>query len=358
MSRRLSSWPVARSVNGLSVVVASPFVVLRGLLVVDFTRYLPGPFASRELLRLGARVVRVEAPEGDPLRAVAPGLGRRAERGQGIGRLGPRTRSDPRPGAGCAGRRRARRLPSRRRRTARPRRGRATRVDRVLLDHRLRRRRYARRTRSQLPGLGRLARRHGAGAAARADRGPCRWLAVRRDRHPRSAARPRPQRGSWRAAHGVDDAQRPQARVAPATRRAGARADRQPRLLPDLRDQRPPPAHRDTGRAEVLAAAVRVDRPLRPRRAAVRRRPGVARGRARERVRLAAARRVARAFRGRGRDGRARRDARGGGGVARRDGIGGQGAGSRRAHRSVARSSSHPFEGWAPPQAEDDSRGG
>jgi alpha-methylacyl-CoA racemase len=48
-------------------------VVLGGLLVVDFTRYLPGPFASRELLRLGARVVRVEAPEGDPLRAVAPG---------------------------------------------------------------------------------------------------------------------------------------------------------------------------------------------------------------------------------------------------------------------------------------------
>jgi alpha-methylacyl-CoA racemase len=48
-------------------------VVLDGLLVVDFTRYLPGPFASRELLRLGARVVRVETPEGDPLRSVAPG---------------------------------------------------------------------------------------------------------------------------------------------------------------------------------------------------------------------------------------------------------------------------------------------
>jgi crotonobetainyl-CoA:carnitine CoA-transferase CaiB-like acyl-CoA transferase len=48
-------------------------VVLRGLLVVDFTRYLPGPFASRELLRLGARVVRVETPAGDPLRSVAPG---------------------------------------------------------------------------------------------------------------------------------------------------------------------------------------------------------------------------------------------------------------------------------------------
>ena len=48
-------------------------MVLRGVLVVDFTRYLPGPFASRELLRLGARVVRVEAPDGDPLRSVAPG---------------------------------------------------------------------------------------------------------------------------------------------------------------------------------------------------------------------------------------------------------------------------------------------
>jgi alpha-methylacyl-CoA racemase len=45
---------------------------LAGLLVVDLTRYLPGPFASRELLRLGAHVVRLESPEGDPLRAIAP----------------------------------------------------------------------------------------------------------------------------------------------------------------------------------------------------------------------------------------------------------------------------------------------
>ncbi len=45
---------------------------LRGLLVVDLTRYLPGPFASRELLRLGARVVRIESPQGDPLRTFAP----------------------------------------------------------------------------------------------------------------------------------------------------------------------------------------------------------------------------------------------------------------------------------------------
>jgi alpha-methylacyl-CoA racemase len=45
---------------------------LAGLLVVDLTRYLPGPFASRELLRLGARVVRLESPEGDPMRKIAP----------------------------------------------------------------------------------------------------------------------------------------------------------------------------------------------------------------------------------------------------------------------------------------------
>src|SRR3954469_22544896 len=38
---------------------------LSGIKVVDFTRQLPGPFASRELLRLGARVVKIEPPEGD-----------------------------------------------------------------------------------------------------------------------------------------------------------------------------------------------------------------------------------------------------------------------------------------------------
>jgi crotonobetainyl-CoA:carnitine CoA-transferase CaiB-like acyl-CoA transferase len=46
---------------------------LAGTLVVDLSRYTPGPFASRELLRLGARVVRVEAPAGEPLRLLAPG---------------------------------------------------------------------------------------------------------------------------------------------------------------------------------------------------------------------------------------------------------------------------------------------
>lgn len=45
---------------------------MREMLVVDFSRYLPGAFASRELLELGARVVCVEPPGGDPMRHSAP----------------------------------------------------------------------------------------------------------------------------------------------------------------------------------------------------------------------------------------------------------------------------------------------
>ena len=45
---------------------------LAGVIVADLTRYLPGPFASRELLRLGARVVKIEPPEGDPVQASSP----------------------------------------------------------------------------------------------------------------------------------------------------------------------------------------------------------------------------------------------------------------------------------------------
>lgn len=45
---------------------------LEGMLVVELARYIPGAFAGRELLRLGARVVRVESPEGDPIRRSAP----------------------------------------------------------------------------------------------------------------------------------------------------------------------------------------------------------------------------------------------------------------------------------------------
>jgi crotonobetainyl-CoA:carnitine CoA-transferase CaiB-like acyl-CoA transferase len=46
---------------------------LENVTVADLTRHLPGPFASRELLRLGARVVKIEPPGGDPLKHTAPG---------------------------------------------------------------------------------------------------------------------------------------------------------------------------------------------------------------------------------------------------------------------------------------------
>ncbi len=47
--------------------------LLAGVVVVDLSRHLPGPFASRILADLGARVIKVEAPEGgDPVRRVEP----------------------------------------------------------------------------------------------------------------------------------------------------------------------------------------------------------------------------------------------------------------------------------------------
>lgn len=51
---------------------------LAGLLVVDLSRYLPGPYASRLLRDLGARVIKVEEPEsGDPVRDAPPRRGGR-----------------------------------------------------------------------------------------------------------------------------------------------------------------------------------------------------------------------------------------------------------------------------------------
>lgn len=54
---------------------------LDGTTVVDFTRQLPGPYASRELLRRGARVVKIEPPEGD---ATPPGWYRALNDGKEI----------------------------------------------------------------------------------------------------------------------------------------------------------------------------------------------------------------------------------------------------------------------------------
>src|SRR3954463_6086564 len=57
---------------------------LAGITVADLTRYLPGPFASRELLRLGARVVKIEPPDGDPVGVASPAWYRALNEGKEV----------------------------------------------------------------------------------------------------------------------------------------------------------------------------------------------------------------------------------------------------------------------------------
>lgn len=49
-----------------------PLPFLTGLRVIDLGQYLPGPHAAQLLADLGATVVKVEPPEGDPLRRLGP----------------------------------------------------------------------------------------------------------------------------------------------------------------------------------------------------------------------------------------------------------------------------------------------
>lgn len=42
--------------------------MLEGIRIIDFTNYLPGPYATLRLAELGAEVIKIEPPGGDPAR--------------------------------------------------------------------------------------------------------------------------------------------------------------------------------------------------------------------------------------------------------------------------------------------------
>jgi crotonobetainyl-CoA:carnitine CoA-transferase CaiB-like acyl-CoA transferase len=52
--------------------LAEPWLPLREIRVLDFSMFVPGPFASAMLADLGAEVIKVEMPKGDPGRSYVP----------------------------------------------------------------------------------------------------------------------------------------------------------------------------------------------------------------------------------------------------------------------------------------------
>jgi crotonobetainyl-CoA:carnitine CoA-transferase CaiB-like acyl-CoA transferase len=52
--------------------MSQPWLPLAGLRVVDFSMFVPGPFCSAMLADLGAEVIKVEPPKGDPGRSYVP----------------------------------------------------------------------------------------------------------------------------------------------------------------------------------------------------------------------------------------------------------------------------------------------
>ena len=312
---------------------------LEGQLVVDLSRYLPGAFASTELLRLGARVVRVEQPGGDPMRDTAPGWFDALNAGKesvvcdlpaeapflrsllaradviletwrpGVAtRLGVRPRDVPEravycsiTGFGSGGRHEQR------------------------AGHDLNYQGWAGVLDDTAPAWPPVQI---ADLAAGALGAVTEVLAA-------LLARERTGRGGRIVVSMTHNTHR-----LASFRLAGdplpQAADGRSRLLPHLRDRRRPLPHGRRARDEVLHAALRAARPARARRGAVRAGPGGAGRDAGRDLRVAAARGVARRVRRRGRLRRAGRDARGGRRRPRHAAAGPRGR-ARRAHEALAR---------------------
>src|SRR2546423_14570956 len=71
-ARRWSWTAASRSTTGSSRRMSEPWLPLAGIQVIDFSMFVPGPFASSILADLGADVIKVEPPRGDPGRSYVP----------------------------------------------------------------------------------------------------------------------------------------------------------------------------------------------------------------------------------------------------------------------------------------------
>lgn len=75
LARRWPSVPAAQDGNGDGgepAVLWGPSKPLDGVRVIDLASFIAGPVVSRHLAMLGAEVIKIEAPTGDPFRAIGP----------------------------------------------------------------------------------------------------------------------------------------------------------------------------------------------------------------------------------------------------------------------------------------------